>query len=228
MGVRSTKLGAVLAVALVTIAGGCSTSDADPPPNPKPQYGQISEGFCENLPFEVLLDQFGLNIAADHDQTSDYRNERTHSRQRCSFVAIARDGRFATDLGDFQPAGSVQVRVYHEAAAAAAAYKQDAYNYFDLQEETVPGITTDVITGWWGDSGRTAEATQPLDSNGSTTGNARANRISVTHLVHHENLVLMVYESAIAATSETEEAFAVLNDLADALIDETVTHLDRE
>lgn len=227
MFVRSSRLRVTIAAfALVIVTGGCGADEPGPQPDPDPKYSGVPEDLCEKLPFEDVFQRHGLKVAPDYSQDSRFQSERTHWYGRCSFVAVALDGRFATKLGEFLPGGSVEVRVYHDVAGAVHAYNEDEYSYFDLREETVPGTTTSEITGWWGADGRSAEAIKSLDSSGSTTGFVPANRISVSHLVRHENLVMMVWESANVSTAETIEALALLHDLTRALIDETVTHLD--
>lgn len=215
----------VIAVALAATISGCGAKDPTPQADPIPRYSNIPEDLCERIPFEKIFEQHGLVVAPTHEQTSQFQTEPTFQYGRCSFVTTTRDGRFATELGEFMPAGSVQVRAYHDNEAALRSYEQDADN-LDLQIETVPGTTTSDITGWWGKDGKSAETTQAIDSSGSTIDHISANKISVTHIVRHENLVLTVWGSANVSTSETGEAFTLLRDLTSALIDESVTHLD--
>ncbi|WBB99801.1 hypothetical protein O7543_03985 [Solwaraspora sp. WMMA2080] len=217
----------IVAVALVVVAAGCGAGGPTPPPESNPRYGQIPEDLCSRLQFEAVFGRFALDLARSHEDGSDYRTERTYWRERCDFGAIAPDEHFATALGEFQPSGAIQVRVYHGVAGAVQAYDQEVANYIDLPEETGPDPATADLTGWWGDSGKSLQTALVLDPDDFTLGDFAASQLDVTHLIRHENLVLVVYAGAVAPTGETAEAVTLLHDLADALIDETASHLDR-
>ncbi|MFY1631670.1 hypothetical protein ACN27F_00075 [Solwaraspora sp. WMMB335] len=215
----------IAAVTLATVTGGCGVGDPTPQLDPRPRYEQIPEDLCDRLPFEDVLAPFGLILAPAHEPNSDYRAERTYWWNHCAFVALAPNGRLATKLGEFQPSGAVQVRVYHDVAGAVEAYAQNVYNYVDLRKETLPDATAAEISGWWGQTGMSLETVEVLDPDNFTVGDFAASHVDVTHLIRHDNLVLMVYGDAIAPAGSKTEVFALLHDLIDALIDETAVHL---
>ncbi|WP_123601769.1 hypothetical protein [Micromonospora sp. Llam0] len=217
----------MIAVALVVVAAGCGAGGPTPPPESNPRYEQIPEDLCDRLRFEEVFDRFTLDLAPSHQDGSDYRTERSYWRVRCDFGALAPDERFTTEFGEFQPSGAVQVRVYHDLTGAVQAYNQDVANYIDLPEETGPNPITADLAGWWGDSGRSLQTALVLDPDDFTLGDFAASQLDVTHLIRHDNLVMMVYAGAVAPTGETAEAVTLLHDLAEALIDETASHLDR-
>lgn len=224
---RTTRLRAATAVALMVINGGCGAENPAPQPEPKPRYAQIPRDLCERLRFGDLFTRLGLSPVSSYEPGSDYRTERTYWWERCSFIGQARDGRFATKLGDFRPSGAVEVQVHHDVAGAEKAYDQDAENYFDYREKNVPGTTTTDLPGWWGESGRSLEWVRVLNPDDYTLGDFAATRVDVTHLIRHENLVVMVYGGAVSPTRDTAEALALLHELATALIDEAATQLGR-
>ncbi|MFY1699926.1 hypothetical protein [Solwaraspora sp. WMMA2101] len=225
---RATRLGVVLTtLALVVVTGGCERSDPTSQPVPGPQYKTSPEDICESLRLGIVLEQFDLSLPSDYQPDPGPRTERTHWRQLCTFAAYGVDERFATPVGGFRPTGSVQVRVYQNAADAAAAYDEDSYSYFDLREETVPGTTTANLTGWWGENGRSLQTAQ-IPNPDHLVSDAVVNEIHVIHLIRHDNLVLLADNEAIAPLPDSAEVTTLLHDLTRALIDETVTHLDRQ
>lgn len=227
MRLRISRLGvAFAAFALVVTTGGCGGSDPAPQPAPKPRYQQTPDDLCHDLRLSTILEQFDLDLPSDYEPDRGPRTERTHWRQLCTFIAYGTDDRFATAVGEFRPAGAVQVRIYHDVAGAVEAYEQDVYSYFDLREETVPGTTTTDLAGWWGDSGKSLETVQMPGQGNLAAGPVAIHDIQVVHLIRHENLVVMADHDAIAPLLETDEALALLQDLTSALIDETVSHLD--
>ncbi|WP_326553413.1 hypothetical protein [Micromonospora sp. NBC_01813] len=227
MRLRTSRLRvAIAAVATVIVTGGCDASESTPQPAPEPRYEKIPEDICSSLRLSVLFEEFSLTIPTHYEPASGYRTERDHWYELCTFAALGRDGRFATELGDFQPDGAIEVQIYHNVAGAVEAYEQDTYNYFDLRKETVPDTTTTDITGWWGDSGKSLQSIRIINPDYVTYDPFEIPDIRVMHLIRHDNLVIMAYADAVSLSSETDEALALLHDLTSALIDETVSHLD--
>jgi hypothetical protein len=91
----------------------------------------------------------------------------------------------------------------------------------------MPGTTTTSLSGWWGETGRSLE-TITTPNPAYTNLDIAVNDVQVIHLLRHENLVLMVSNKATTPSPDTAEVTALLHKIVDALIDETVTHLDRE
>lgn len=216
------------ALALVVVVSGCESNDAAPQGSaPVPQYQQTPKEICVELQLEAIFEKFDLNLPSDFQPDSGPRTERTHWRQLCTFVAYGNDERYSTSLGEFRPIGTVQVRVYQDLASAEAAYDQDAQNYFDLPQERDPDTTTADLTGWWGDSGRSLTTAKVPNPDHLSSGIV-VHEVHVIQLIRHGNLVLMADSKAIVPLPDTAAVTALLKDLTSALIDESVTHLDRE
>jgi hypothetical protein len=223
-----TRLHALIAaVAVGIVITGCGGSDPAPQPTPAALYRQIPSDLCENLRLGPLFEEFSLTLPPRYEPESDYGAKRDHWYELCTFVALGRDGQYSTSVGEFRPAGAVEVQVYHDVAGAIEAYDQHASNYFDLREETMPGTTTTSLSGWWGETGRSLE-TITTPNPAYTNLDIAVNDVQVIHLLRHENLVLMVNNKATTPSPDTAEVTALLHKIVDALIDETVTHLDRE
>jgi hypothetical protein len=226
MRLHQTRAAAAVAVViLVIVAGGCGGDQAPPEPDPRPRYEQIPEDLCLQVRLEEVAERFDLSMVPWYERTSDYRTEPTHWYEVCWFESRAEDGRFATELGYFEPGGSVQVEVYHELAEAAEAYDQDADSYFPPRGGQAAGATPAEVSGWW-DSGVALEYSQALDPDLVVMDeDSEISRLNVMRLIRHENLVVLAGLDAVAPTEDVAEAFELLRELVGALIDEAVEHL---
>ncbi|MFV2018199.1 hypothetical protein [Micromonospora sp. LOL_023] len=217
---------AIAAVAAAIITGGCGASDPTPRPTAGPRYEQIPKDICSSLRLSALFEEFNLSIPTYYEPESDYRTERDHWYELCTFVAQGRDGRLATEIGDFQPDGAIEVQIYHDVTGAVEAYDQHASNYLDSRPANAAGTTATDLTGWWGDSGKSLQSVRIANPDHVTYDAVAIPDIQVIHLIRHDNLVIMANADAVASSSETDEALALLHDLTSALIDEAVSHLD--
>jgi hypothetical protein len=227
MRLNKTRAGTAVAVAIfVMIAAGCSGGEdqAPPEPDPGPRYEQIPEDLCDRVRVEEVAERFDLVMAPWYERRSRYSTQPTHWFESCRFEGRAEDGQFATELGDFEPNGSVQVETYHEVAEAVEAYDQEANN-IPLPGGQQPGATTAEVAGWW-DSGVSMEYAQALDPDYvNIDEDSKISSLKAVQLVRHENLVMLAWQDAVAPTEDVAEAFALLHELVGALIDEAVEHL---
>lgn len=215
---------AAIAAAVLAAVAGCDAGDdsTDPEPTLPAGYQQPPEDTCDRAQFDQLRQRWDLTALPGHEPATDYQTERVWWYVRCGFAGQATGGRFETELGKFSATGAATLYVYHDTAEAVEKYDQDLAGYIERPEDGVPAE----VTGWW-DTGASVLIAEKLDPEDTTLDDFEVTSLDHRLLVRHENLVALVYLDARSPTEDTDAAGALLEEIAAALLDETVAPLPR-
>jgi hypothetical protein len=194
-----------------------------PDPAPGPRYESVPEDLCDRLEVDKIATQHGLVVSPWYEPTSRHLAESGFWYTSCGFSTQADDERFETEFGEFQPNGLVNVTVYGDLGEARDDYRMMSHNYVD-RWGAEPNATSAPMAGWW-DEGVFLERITVVDEEDYTLGELDANRLDVSHLISHGNLIVEVNADALSPTGDIDAAQSVLHSLADALIEEAVGHL---
>lgn len=218
-----------LVLLLPVAGGGCSGGSAPPEAEPQPlvRYAPAKPVVCSGIDAEAIAGQVDLTVKTGEDADPLYLPQLERTNLTCgNYEWVAGDGRFATGIDDlvltglFTASGRASITVFPELAGAQDDYRMIEHNYLD-PIEVPPGFRAAPMQGWW-DDGVFLQKVLKLDPDDFTLGDLDVSRVDVSYAVRRRNAVLTVTMSALAPTPDTNPVLALLHDLAEELLDETV------
>ncbi|MFY1675122.1 hypothetical protein ACN27G_35165 [Plantactinospora sp. WMMB334] len=220
---RWTVLVATAALAI----GGCDSSP-EPPETPEPRvmYGQATPDMCERMKLAEVAARFGLKLRPSYDPTVQFDTRGTDVYLSCAIRAYDDSERFRTEVGEFDPAGTVSLRTYpsHEDAEKAHEAEVTSLRKFG---ESKPEISTQDVSGWW-DEGVHFQTVAPIEPRQYPRAeNLDAAGVEVLYELLHGNLRVSTRIDSRAATPEIDQVLAFLREFAEAITKEAVSHLSR-
>lgn len=218
---------ALLAAATGLLLLGCD-SDPNPIKTPAPSvtYGQVSAGLCERVNVNQVAERFGLRLRPMEDLSEHFNSLGSYVYLSCEFRAFDDGDRFRTQLGEFDPVGSVSLRTYPDQGAAKGGYESAAHA-LRSSERLRQGVSIQEVSGWW-DDGVSSQMVTPIDPERyPRLKGLDAAELGVAYELRHGNLLVTTHLNTQAATPEIEQVLALLRDLANALTNEAVSHLTK-
>jgi hypothetical protein len=182
------------------------------------------------MSIDEIAERFDLSVPSSLDPAGTYFDETGHTRYtrtHCLFRAVAINDRFATEAWQFEPGGSVGIRVYEEPEVARREYDSLTDTLARRSENpcTMRCERQDArvvpVGGWW-DQGEYLEHIEDL---GTPDGIGPASYVELVYGVYRGNLLVEAAIRAEPHSGSVDEATAVMHDLVRALLDEMVSHL---
>ncbi|MGI5216009.1 hypothetical protein [Plantactinospora sp. CA-290183] len=216
----------VFASAAALVIGGCDSSpEPTETPEPRMTYGQSTPDMCERMKMAEVATRFGLKLRSSYDPTVQFDTRGSDVYLSCTIRAYDESERFRTELGEFDPAGTVSLRTYPEHEDAEDAHKAEVTSLRRFMQGK-PEISTQAVSGWW-DEGHYFQTVAPLDPKDYRFENLDAAGVEVLYELRHGNLRVTTRIDTDAATPEIDQVLAFLRDFAEAFTKEAVSHLSR-
>ncbi|GAB3969089.1 hypothetical protein GCM10027615_22380 [Plantactinospora veratri] len=221
------RRGTVLAAVVTLVIGGCD-SDPKPTETPEPRvtYGQATPDMCERMKLAEVATRFGLKLRSSDDPTVRFDPRGNNVYLSCAIRAFDDSERFRTEVGEFDPAGTVRLRTYPKQEDAEKAHEAEVISLRKFAESK-PEISTQDVSGWW-DEGVYFQTVVPIEPKQYPRAkNLDAAGVEVLYELRHGNLRVTTRIDNRAATPEIEQVLAFLRDFAQAFTKEAVSHLSR-
>lgn len=221
-----------LVVLMLVAAAGCESRYSPPEPDSAPQvrYEPATTAVCNQLDTGAAAARVDLTVTVGRDA-----DPRSYETSKGRFVScgvyewVAEDGRFSTGMdhflasGLFTVSGTTSIDVYHNLTGAQDEYRTAEHNYLD-RFGVRPGASAAPVLGRW-DDGVLVEQVVELDPDEVRLEGFDMARLDVSYTVRHRNAVLATHAEALAPTADSDQALALLHDLADVLLAESVDQL---
>lgn len=217
----------VLAATAVLVVGGCDFS-REPTGTPEPgvTYGQATPDMCERMRMAEVATRFGLKLRSSYDPKVHFDPRGSNVSLSCEIRAYDDSERFRTEVGEFDPAGTVSLRTYPKQKDAENAHEAEVISLRKFAESK-PEVSTQDVSGWW-DEGVYFQTVAPIDPQQYPRAkNLDAAGVEVLYELRHGNLRVTTRIDNRAATPEIDQVLAFLRDFADAFTKEAVSHLSR-
>ncbi|MEQ4301065.1 hypothetical protein ABNF97_06685 [Plantactinospora sp. B6F1] len=217
----------VVVAAAGLLVGGCDSSPKPTEtPEPRVTYGQASPDMCERMKMTEVAARFGLKLKPSYDPTVQFDTRGTDVYLSCAIRAFDDGERFRTEVGEFDPAGTVRLRTYPNHEDAEKAHEAEVISLRKFAESK-PQISTQDVSGWW-DEGVYFQTVVPAEPKQHPSAeNLDAAGVEVLYELRHGNLRVTTRIDNRAATREIDQVLAFLRDFAEAFTKEAVSHLSR-
>ncbi|WP_159079302.1 hypothetical protein [Plantactinospora sp. BC1] len=173
-----------------------------------------------------LAARFSLKLRSSYDPTIRFDPRGGNVSLSCEIRAYDDSARFRTEVGEFDPAGTVSLRTYPNHEDAEKAHQAEVISLRKFAESK-PEISTQDVSGWW-DEGVYFQTVAPLEPKQYPRAkNLDAAGVEVLYELRHGNLRVTTRIDNRAATPEIDQVLAFLRDFAEAFTKEAVCHLSR-
>jgi hypothetical protein len=181
---------------------------------------------CERMRMAEVATRFGLKLRSSYDPTVRFDPRGSNVSLSCEIRAYDDSERFRTEVGEFDPAGTVSLRTYPKQEDAEDAHEAEVISLRKFAESK-PEVSTQDVSGWW-DEGVYFQTVAPIEPQQyPRVKNLDATGVEVLYELRHGNLRVTTRIDNRAATPEVDQVLAFLRDFADAFTKEAVSHLSR-
>ncbi|MBE1492382.1 hypothetical protein [Plantactinospora soyae] len=218
---------AVLAAAAALAIGGCDSSpEPTETPEPRVTYGQATPDMCDRMRMAEVATRSGLKLRSSYDPKVHFDPRGSNVSLSCEIRAHDDSGRFRTEVGEFDPAGTVSLRTYPNHEDAEDAHKAEVISLRKFAESK-PEVSIQDVSGWW-DEGVYFQTVVPIEPQQyPRIEDLDAAGVEVLYELRHGNLRVTTRIDNRAATPEIDQVLAFLRNFAEAFTQEAVSHLSR-
>ncbi|MEO3922739.1 hypothetical protein ABGB07_02480 [Micromonosporaceae bacterium B7E4] len=219
---------AALAAMTVLVMSGC---DSGPEPTktqePRVTYGQPAADMCEGMKMAEVAAESGLKFRSSDDPTVGFDTRGSDVYLSCGVSAYDESDRFRTEIGKFEPRGTVSLRTHPTHEDAKRDHESKVFSLKTHERAGQFNASSQQISGWW-DEGVYVQLMLPMDPKEyPSIENLDAAAVEVIYELRHGNLLVSTDLHARAPTPQVEQVLAFLREFVEAITKEAVSHLSR-